>query len=102
MGYPDYQDINKDIGKIKKILAALDEKERLLEIINRQLAKKVDILIGQEIKCSDIDGCSLVVSKYTSKNGTSGRIAILGPTRMDYRRVVSAVGYFRQLMEETL
>lgn len=100
MGYLDYQDINKDIMKIKNILAALDEKEGLLEVINRKLAKKVNILIGQEIECSDIDGCSLVVSKYKSKNGTSGRIAILGPTRMNYNKVVSTLGYFSSLMEE--
>ncbi len=100
MGYPDYNDINTDIAKIKKILIVLDEKERLLEVINRKLAKKIDILIGQEIKCSDIDGCSLVVSRYKSKNGTSGRIAILGPTRMNYNRAVSALNYFSSLMEE--
>jgi transcriptional regulator of heat shock response len=99
-GYPDYHDFNKDIAEIKRILAALDEKERILEVINRKLAKKIDILIGQEIECSDIDGCSLIVSRYQSKNGASGRIAILGPTRMDYNRVVSALDYFSSLMEE--
>lgn len=102
MGYPDYHDIKRDVKKIKNILSALDEKESLLEVINRTLAKKIDILIGQEIDCSDIDGCSLVVSKYQSKNGTSGRIAILGPTRMDYNRVVSTLDYFSNLMEEML
>jgi len=102
MGYPDYHDINRDIKKIKNILMALDEKERLLEVINRTLAKKIEILIGQEMDCSDIDGCSLVVSKYRSKDGTSGRIAILGPTRMDYNRVVSTLDYFSDFMEELL
>lgn len=100
MGYSDYHDINNDIARIKNILAALDQKERLLEVINRKLAKKIDILIGQEIECSDIDGCSLIVSRYKSKDGTSGRIAILGPTRMNYNRAVSALDYFSDLMEE--
>ena len=102
MGYPDYQDINRDIKKIQNILVALDEKERLLEVINRDLAKKIDILIGHEMKCSDIDGCSLVVSKYKSIQGPSGRIAILGPTRMDYNRVVSTLDYFSNLIGEML
>ena len=68
-----------DIEKIKNILAALDEKERLLEVINRTLAKKIDILIGNETEFTALNDCSLVVSRYESKNGTSGRIAILGP-----------------------
>lgn len=102
MGYGDYQNVNKDIRRIKNILAALDEKERLLELINRDLASKIDILIGHEIKCSDIDDCSLAVSKYKCKHGPSGRIAILGPTRMDYNRVISTLDYFSNLMEEIL
>lgn len=100
MGYADYHDVRSDIIRIKNILAALDEKERLLEVINRDLKKKLNILIGQEIKCSDIDGCSLVVSKFQSRQGSSGRIAILGPTRMDYNRVVSTLDYFSNLIEE--
>jgi transcriptional regulator of heat shock response len=102
MGYPDYHDLDRDIRKIKNILAVLEEKERLLEVINRHLAKKIDILIGQEIECSDIDGCSLVVSGYKSRQGQSGRIAVLGPTRMNYNRVVSTLNYFSDLMEEIL
>ncbi len=101
-GYPDYHDVNKDIAKIKNILSVLDEKEQLLEVINRTLAKKIDVLIGQEMECSDIEGCSLVVSQYTSRQGASGRIAVLGPTRMDYSRVVSALEYLSDLMEEVL
>jgi len=102
MGYPDYQDFRRDIAKIKNILSALDRKERLLEIINRQLAKKVEILIGREMKCSEIEGCSIVVSQYKSKKGASGRIAILGPTRMDYNKTVSVLDYFSSLMEDVL
>jgi transcriptional regulator of heat shock response len=102
VGYPDYQDVHRDIRRIRRILATLEEKERLLEIINRDLVKRINVLIGQEIKCADIDGCSLVVSKYQSKQGPSGRIAVLGPTRMDYNRVVSALDYFSSLMGEIL
>lgn len=101
-GYLDYSNVNRDIENIKNILAVLDEKERLLEVINRELERKIDVLIGQEMDCSDIADCSLVVSRYKSRRGTSGRIAILGPTRMDYNRVVSALDYFSDLMEEIL
>jgi transcriptional regulator of heat shock response len=102
VSYRDYQDLQKDINKIKNILAALDQKEQLLEVINRKLANKIDILIGNEIECSAMDGCSLVVSRYGSKKGTSGRIAILGPTRMNYNKAVSTIEYFSELMEELI
>ena len=102
VGYRDYQDIQEDIARIKSILAALDEKERLLEVINRRQAKKIDILIGREIDGLDINDCSLVVSQYASRQGTSGRIAILGPIRMNYNRAVSALDYLSNLIEEIL
>ncbi|MBN1869095.1 MAG: hypothetical protein JW847_00745 [Candidatus Omnitrophica bacterium] len=101
-GYLDYQDVKMDIKRIKNILAALDEKERLLEVINRDLVKKIDIFIGREMECSDIDDCSLVVSRFKFHQGPSGRIAVLGPTRMDYNKVVSALDYFSNLIGELL
>lgn len=89
-----------DIQKIEEILAALDEKERLLEIINRHLEKRIDIFIGNEMACAQMNSCSLVISEYKTKKGPSGRIAVLGPTRMNYERVVSAIDYFSSLIEE--
>jgi len=94
--YPDYNDLQK----IQNILRALDEKETLLEIINKNLENKIDIYIGHELACREIDSCSLVISKYETKEGSSGRLAVLGPTRMDYGRVVSTVDFIKQLMEE--
>lgn len=96
--YPDYQ----DIGKIRGILAALDEKERLLQLINKALEERTMIFIGKELECEDIDTCSLVVARYQAKDGPSGRIAVLGPTWMNYKRVVSALDYFSDLIEEIL
>lgn len=98
----DYPEYHSNITQIKHILRALDAKEELLKIINRDLAGKIRILIGEEVGCSDIDHCSLVVSEYKAKRGLSGKIAVLGPTRMDYERVVSTLNYISDLMEEVL
>ena len=98
VGYPEYQDLKK----VKDILATLEEKERLLEIINRNLEQKIQIYIGHELACSDIESCSLAVSRYQFQNGLSGRIAVLGPTRMNYQRVVSALEYVSEHMKEIL
>lgn len=95
VGYPD----SADIERIRCILAALDEKEHLLKIINQNLQKRINIFIGQELACNDIEGCSMVISQYRLNNGQSGRIAILGPTRMQYERVISTLEYFSQVME---
>jgi transcriptional regulator of heat shock response len=91
-----------DLVKVRNILQALEEKARLLQIINRDLERKVKIYIGHETSYSEIENCSLAVTGYTVENGPSGRIAVLGPTRMDYERVVSTLDYISDLMSELL
>jgi len=98
VGYPEFHDFDR----IRQLLSMLEEKERLLELINRELEHKVEIFIGEELACEVIDNCSLVVSRFRKHNGLSGRIAILGPTRMNYKRAVSTLNYFSELMSETL
>jgi transcriptional regulator of heat shock response len=94
--YSDFQDLQK----IKKILVTLDEKEKLLEAINRSLQKKIDVFIGHEIASYGLDSCSLVISSYKTHEGASGRMAVLGPTRMDYERVISTIEYLTDLVQK--
>ncbi len=94
VSYPESQSIQK----IRDILGILEEKEQLLEIINRDLEHRVGVFIGKELACSSIDDCSLVISTYETEGGTTGRLAVLGPTRMNYQRVVSALDYLTDLM----
>ena len=93
VGYPD----NTDIVKIQAILKILEEKERLMALINRTLEKKIEIYIGHEMALKDMESCSLAVSHF-EKDGMKGRIAVLGPTRMQYDRVVSTLDYISQIL----
>jgi heat-inducible transcriptional repressor len=92
--HPDYQDLKK----VHHILSALEEKERLIHVINRELENKVNVYIGQEIALNEMEDCSLVISKYQTKSGPSGRLALLGPTRMEYERVISLLDYAQRVI----
>ncbi len=93
VGYPE----STDILKIQAILKIIEEKEQLLELINRSLEKKIGIYIGHELALKDMESCSLAVSRF-DKNGRKGHIAVLGPTRMQYDRVVSTLEYISQIL----
>lgn len=95
VGYPE----EADILKIQAILRILEEKERLLALINRDLEKRIGIYIGHEMALKEMDSCSMAVSRF-KKDGLSGRIAILGPTRMQYDRVVSALDYISAILSK--
>lgn len=94
--YSDYQDLRK----IEAILSALEEKEKLLGVINKELATRINIFIGEEMRLREMEDCSIVVSKFQTRQGPSGRMAVLGPTRMQYDRVVSTLDYLGNLLEE--
>jgi len=92
VGYPD----GTDVLKIQAILKILEEKEQLMELINRTLEKKIKIYIGHEMALKDMESCSLAISHF-EKDGKKWRIAVLGPTRMQYERVVSTLEYISQI-----
>ena len=94
--YLDYQDLKK----IQEILALLEQKEQILALINRRLRSRIQVFIGHELACRNIEDCSMAVSAYTLRNGRQGRIAVLGPKRMNYQKVVSALDYMSRLMHE--
>lgn len=92
----------RDLVKIRHLLAVLEGREKLLEIINRDLKERIGVFIGSEIACSDIGDCSLVVSAYKVKDRPSGRLAVLGPTRMQYGKVISTLEYLSERLSRIL
>ena len=91
-----------NIRKMAEILRALEAKERVIELIRRDIDRKTKIYIGQETACDEFEDCAVAVSRFETRNGPSGRIAVLGPTRMDYQRVVSALEYVSQVLREMM
>lgn len=96
--YPEF----RDIEKLRIILKLLEEKTKLLDILNRDLEKKFSIYIGGESECREMANCSLIVSTYDLENKPFGRVAVLGPRNMNYCRVIPALEYVSQLVSKTL
>lgn len=92
----------RNIDKIRNILRVLEEKNKLLDILNRNLEKKLNVYIGREIECEEISECSLIVSSYDVEDKPSGRIAVLGPRSMNYSQVIPTIEYVSQLISKAL
>ena len=73
-----------------------------MDILNRNLEKKLNVYIGKEIECEEISGCSLIVSTYDVENKPLGRIAVLGPRSMNYSQVIPTVEYVSGLLSKAL
>ncbi len=60
--------------------------------------EQVHVVIGSENKAEVAQDCSLVISRYGLPDEASGTIVVVGPTRMAYPRVISAVSYLSVLL----
>lgn len=89
-----------DYQKIRHLIQLIEEKKYLISIIMRDFQEKVKVYIGEELECPEIENCALVVSSYRLKNNASGRIAVLGPMRMEYDHIISAMEYVCGILSE--
>jgi heat-inducible transcriptional repressor len=80
------------IQKLRAILATFEEKSNLLKILDRTLeAKGIQIFIGSEHGLYEMDSCSIVAYPIRTEETSLGSIAVIGPKRMDYLKVVTLV-----------
>ena len=93
----------KEVDKLNYILSLIEEENILADTIKKYLGlRKTKIIIGKESKLKEMQNCSLVTSEYTIKGKPAGAIGILGPTRMDYPRMVSIIEYISDKLSEIL
>lgn len=84
-----------NIEKIQGIFNKLDNKEEIIDSIKEE-NNDIKIYIGKENKLDD--DVTVIQTKYHSK-GEEGTIAIVGPKRMDYDRVVTLLDYIKNNLE---
>jgi heat-inducible transcriptional repressor len=83
-----------DRGKMRELLRALDDKTALLELLERSLTNAgLTVSIGSENYDPRLSSFSVVAASYASGSSALGSLAIVGPVRMDYDRVIPLVEY---------
>ena len=88
--------------KIRLLIQVLEEKKELLDIINRDFKEATKVYIGREIGCPEIDSCSLVISSYRRGKKQNGRLAVLGPRRMNYDHIIPALEFISGVVSDIL
>lgn len=92
----------KDVDKIRLLVRLIEDKDKLLGIINRDFSGKVKVYIGSELGFSEMDNCSLIVSSFKSKKRPLGRLAVLGPMRMEYNHIIPTMEYISEVLNQML
>ena len=84
-----------NVDKIKDIFSKLDNTEEIIDSIKEE-NNDIKIYIGKENQIDD--DVTVIQTKYNAK-GEEGTIAIVGPKRMDYDRVVTLLEYIKNNLE---
>ena len=99
LDYPEYSD--KD--NAKQFLQTIEQKQKLAKMFTSQGdGMELSIKIGREEDVNLPDGCSLVTAKIGLNNSSYGNIGVIGPVRMDYKKVVSVLDHMGRLIEKLL
>jgi heat-inducible transcriptional repressor len=94
----------EDLEHVRTLLEALEEQQAILELIETaQHSDGVQIFIGAENKFFEHTGWSMVISPYKSQeNNIVGAIGVIGPTRLNYSRVIPLLDYTSKVMQRLI
>ena len=98
LSYPEYSDVEKARG----FLSLIETRDKLAKIIADQGEMAFTVRIGPEIGVPEMADCSIVTATYHSGNGQQGTIGVIGPTRMQYSKVLSILGTMGQQLSRML
>lgn len=90
-----------EVDKMESLFRLLEQKQQIAELLSSQQSTPgIQVVIGSENKYAGMEMCSVVHSCYTSRGNVLGTIGVIGPTRMQYSRVVSIVDFTAQVMSQ--
>ena len=90
----------EDLTKVRRILDVLEHQSTVSELLANTASGTV-VRIGDELPIDDVD-VALVAASYETGSGDEGRVGVLGPMRMDYRRTIRVVEEVGENLSESL
>ena len=95
LNFPEYSDVEK----ARCFLSVLETKDK---IIANQGEMAFTVRIGPETGIPELEDCSLVTATYRLSDNTHGTIGVIGPTRMQYGRVLSVLSAMGKQLTDLL
>ena len=90
----------EDLDRLRLLLDDLEKKESMIELMSlAEEGSGVRIFIGSENKLFSLSGSSLIVAPYRdAEERVVGAVGVIGPTRLNYARIIPMVDYTAQLV----
>ena len=88
LSFPEYSDVDK----AKALLSVLETREKVVSLLSQQGEMEISVRIGPETGLEETKDCSIVTASYRLSDGRVNTIGLIGPTRMQYGKVLSVLG----------
>jgi heat-inducible transcriptional repressor len=95
----------EDIARLKEVLAALEAKQRLVELLNAYIDAKqesVRVIFDLEEHAPEMSGLVLIAAPARIAGEGRGTVGVIGPKRIHYENTMNAVSYIAQVFERML
>jgi len=92
-----------DAERVRQLLKALEEKARIVELLSSYLDVRQEAvrgIVGLEETMPDLSNFVLIGAPARSGEEILGRLAVIGPTRMDYQHTITAVSHIARLFDK--
>ncbi len=97
LDYPEYQNIDD----AKQFLSVISDKDAVSEIIlSEDNSIEFTVRIGKED--SGVDKCAIITAAYKVGDEVQGKAGVIGPERMDYKKVISVLDYIKKMFSTVL
>lgn len=95
-----YQPEYNDVHKLRRIVSAFEDAQVWKALQPLSLEEGVTVKIGTDSPIDEINDVSVISASFKTGESTKGSIAVIGPTRMPYEKVVSLVEYISKNIEK--
>jgi len=94
----------EDLDRVRSLYDALETKESWIGLLDAAHGGEgVQIFIGAENELFSVAGCSVVVAPYrNSEQEIVGAVGVIGPTRINYARIIPVVDYTAQVVSRLM
>ncbi|QKY69505.1 heat-inducible transcriptional repressor HrcA [Lentibacillus sp. CBA3610] len=90
-----------DIDKVRSFYSMIEEKDEIASLL-KDATDGIKVTIGHENKVDAIKDCSLITATYEMNEEQMGTIALIGPTRMEYKKVIALLNALSTEMSDVL
>jgi heat-inducible transcriptional repressor len=96
-------EISGDMNRLRGLFNLFEQKTELLQLLEAgRKGQGIHIFVGSESGLASLEACSVVTAPYSANGKVIGTLAVVGPKRMNYERVIPIVDITARLLGNAL